>query len=261
MPAIDVLLPGSNVFSESGLAAWCTVALVTGRKRTLVDVGHVGRRIFLVDALKQRGLTPEDIDVVVMSHAHWDHNQNFDVFPQAPLVLHPWERKYARKPHRNDWATPQWSGAMIETHPNIIEADDGYEIEPGVRVMHTPGHSPGSITLVVETDQGPAAVTGDVLHFATAALTKVNPLVFWNREQATKSIQRILDTTSLIYPGHDRPFRLVGDRTDYLTPFRMSMGGIRPETPGLGWDAAWPEGVQMPWVMPGVEQQTVESLG
>jgi N-acyl homoserine lactone hydrolase len=255
LPAIDVILPGSNVYSESGLAAWCSVVLVTGQKRTLVDVGHVGRRIFLFDALKKRGLAPRDIDVVVMSHAHWDHAQNFDVFDHAPLVLHPHERKYARAPHRNDWATPQWSGAMIDSHPNVVEVEDGYEIEPGVRVIHTPGHSPGSICVVADTNDGPVAITGDVLHFASAALTKVNPLVFWNAEQATRSIERILEITTTVYPGHDRPFRVLGDRTEYLVPFDMSIGGIRPDAEGLQFQDAWPQSFKMPWVMPGVEEQ------
>jgi glyoxylase-like metal-dependent hydrolase (beta-lactamase superfamily II) len=149
---------------------------------------------------------------------------------------------------------------MIDSHPNVVEVDDGYEIEPGVRVLHTPGHSPGSLTVVADTAEGPAAITGDVLHFASAALTRVNPLVFWNAEQATKSIERILATTGLIYPGHDRPFRVLGDKTEYLEPFRMSIGGIRPDMEGLAWQDAWPASFKMPWVMPGIEQQTLESL-
>ena len=121
---------------------------------------------------------------------------------------------------------------MIDSHPNIIEAEDGYEIEPGVRLVHSPGHSPGSLTVIAETNDGPAAVTGDVLHFASAAISRVNPLVFWNAEQATKSIKRILGITNLIYPGHDRPFRVLGDHTEYLVPFSMAVGGIRPDMGG-----------------------------
>ena len=37
-----------------------------------------------------------------MTHAHWDHNQNFDLFPDAPVLIHRLEKKYAHKPHRND---------------------------------------------------------------------------------------------------------------------------------------------------------------
>lgn len=127
-----------------------------------------------------------------------------------------------------------------------------------MRVIHTPGHSPGSICVVADTNDGPVAITGDVLHFASAALTKVNPLVFWNAEQATKSIERILDITKTVYPGHDRPFRVLGDRTEYLVPFEMSIGGIRPDMEGVKWQDAWPERFRMPWIMPGVEEQKLD---
>ena len=77
-------------------------------RRILVVGGHVGRRSFLENALKAKGLPPEDIDITIMSRAHWDHSQNYDLFQHAPMLVHPLERKYAHKPHRNDWATPAW---------------------------------------------------------------------------------------------------------------------------------------------------------
>ncbi|MCH8109298.1 MAG: MBL fold metallo-hydrolase, partial [Chloroflexi bacterium] len=99
MPKIDVLLQGSPLRTDVGVVGFCTVVLIEGQKRTLVDVGHVGRRLVLQAALEQRGLTPADIDVVVMSHSHWDHSQNYDLFEHAPMLVHNWERKYAHKPH------------------------------------------------------------------------------------------------------------------------------------------------------------------
>ena len=73
MPKIDVLLHGFRFNTDVGIPGFCSVLLIEGTKRTLVDVGHVGRRVVLENALKERGLTAADIDVVVMSHAHWDH--------------------------------------------------------------------------------------------------------------------------------------------------------------------------------------------
>ncbi|MCH7746221.1 MAG: MBL fold metallo-hydrolase [Chloroflexi bacterium] len=256
MPKIDVLLQGSPLRTDVGVVGFCTVVLIEGQKRTLVDVGHVGRRLVLQAALEQRGLTPADIDVVVMSHSHWDHSQNYDLFEHAPMLVHNWERKYAHKPHRNDWATPGWSGAMIEHHPIIQEVDEGYEIEPGVRIIHTPGHSPGSISVMVETDDGLCAVTGDVLHYSNVALTRKNPLVFWNERDATRSIDRIVETADLIYPGHDRPFRVVNGAIEYLSSVKMTITGVNPNDPDISFDNS-PRPV---WVMPGVEEQTVESL-
>ena len=257
MATIDVLLHGWNFRADVGTIGFCSVVLITGQKRTLVDVGHVGRRTFLQEALQARGVTPDDIDVTVMTHAHWDHNQNFDLFYNAPVLIHGVERKYAHKPHRNDWATPQWTGVMVDHHPIVQEVEEGYEIEPGVSIIHTPGHSPGSIAVMVETDQGLCAVTGDVLHFAGVALSKQNPLVFWNEAEARKSIERIVESADNIYPGHDRPFRLVRGEIEYLAPVGITIAGLSPDMEGVKFDTS----PRQPWVMPGIEEQTLASLG
>ena len=145
---------------------------------------------------------------------------------------------------------------MIEYQPTIVEVDEGYEIEPGVTVIHTSGHSPGSISVLVETDDGVCAITGDVLHYSHVALTRKNPLVFWNDEEATRSIDRILQVADVIYPGHDRTFRVVHGEIEYMEAATMTITGVGPDDPGIRFDAARPAD----WVMPGIEEQTIESL-
>ena len=253
MATVDVLLHGWNFRADVGTVGFCSIVLITGQKRTLVDVGHVGRRTFLQKAPEERGVAPSDIDVTVMTHAHWDHNQNFDLFYNAPVLIHRVERQYAHKPHRNDWATPQWTGVMVDHHPNVQEVEEGYEIEPGVNIIHTPGHSPGSISVAVETDEGLCAITGDVLHHAGVALSKQNPLVFWNEAQARQSIERILENADNIYPGHDRPFRLVKGEIEFLAPPDITFAALPPDMEGVKFD----HGPIEPWVMPGIEEQTL----
>lgn len=258
MATIDVLLDGWNIRSDVGSVGWCSVVLITGRKQILVDAGHVGRRTALLQALQQRGLTPEDIDITVMTHAHWDHSQNYDLFYHAPALIHRRELKYAHKPHPNDWATPKWSGAMIDHHPHIQEVDEGYEIEPGIRIIHTPGHSPGSMAVLVETDQGLCAVSGDVIHYGEVALTRVSPIIFWSEKDSRKSIERVTEAAELIYPGHDRPFRMVNDKSalEYLTPAQIAISGVTPEMEGVTFDL----NPRVPFVMPGIEEQLASDL-
>ena len=47
MPKIDVLLHGFRFNTDAGIPGFCSVLLIEGEKRTLVDVGHVGRRVVL----------------------------------------------------------------------------------------------------------------------------------------------------------------------------------------------------------------------
>ena len=114
------------------MIAFSSVLLVEGDRRVVFDSAHVGRRTLLLAALERRGLTPRDIDAHVVSHAHWDHVQNIDLFRQAPVLMHPDEIRYAHHPHVNDWATPQWTGAMLDTMEipwRAFPADDT-EIDP-----------------------------------------------------------------------------------------------------------------------------------
>ena len=145
---------------------------------------------------------------------------------------------------------------MINHHPDIQEVEEGYEIEPGVQLIHTPGHSPGSMSVMVETDSGLAAVSGDVRHYSSIALTRKNPLVFWNEMQATQSINRIVETADVIYPGHDRPFGIARTGIEYLEPANLTIMGLTPDEPGVTF-ANEPRPV---WIMPGIEDQSEAAL-
>ena len=252
MPKIDILMEGSSVNTDVGIIGFCSVLLIEGEKRVLFDSAHVGRRTYMEAQLQARGLTPRDIDVQVLSHAHWDHIQNCDVFDHAPMLLHRDERRYAQKPHRNDWATPQWTGKVLEML-NLQDVEEGYEIMPGCRVIELIGHSPGSIGLEVETDDGPCILAGDAIHNARVAQRGRNPLVFWDAERADAAIRRCVESGAIIYPGHDQPFRIKSGEVTYVTPFRMTLLGAGPETPGMSFmpELPWQE----PWIMPGIEEQ------
>lgn len=253
-PVIDVLLDGYGVNTDTGLTALCSVVLIEGvdaaqrPTRILVDPAHVGRRTFLWDALAARGLTPADIDLVVLTHAHWDHVQNIDVFDHAPLCVHPDERRYSHAPHRQDWATPAWTGDILE-RMDIREIEEGDELIPGVRVVDLAGHTVGSIGITVENSSGLSLITGDALHYAHVALTRANPLVFWDPEQAVASIDRAVALADVVYPGHDQPFRLTRDRRiEYIRPFSLTITGTTPDRAGLSFS----DQTAAPWTMPGI---------
>jgi glyoxylase-like metal-dependent hydrolase (beta-lactamase superfamily II) len=218
MPEIELLLRGMNVNTDECSLGLSTVALIRGRRNILVDIAHFGRRRHLLQAIEDHGLKPKDIDVVVLTHCHWDHAQNIDLFPQAEIVVHPGEVEYARNPTPGEWATVRYIERALEEH-KVVDAEDGRELEPGVTVLETPGHSAGHISVLVDTADGRAAIAGDALSDAGAPARGLPFLIFWDEDQARASIERILASASMFYPGHDRPFRRKeGGEIEYLVP-------------------------------------------
>jgi len=254
MPTVSALMHGIGPSSPDGVIAFSSILLIEGEKRIVFDSAHVGRRTLLWAQLEARGLTPQNIDVHLLSHAHWDHVQNIDVFDHAPLLLHRDEIRYSHNPHRNDWATPRWTGAILDTIEGLQETGEGDEIMPGCRVIELIGHSPGSIALEVETDDGLCVLVGDALHSAGVALSGKCPLVFWDAEKANAAIKRVVDLDAIIYPGHDLPFRINDREITYVAETDVSVSG----GPNVRWvDPPKNPPVTEPWIMPGIEDQSL----
>jgi glyoxylase-like metal-dependent hydrolase (beta-lactamase superfamily II) len=232
-PSVSVVLNGYLMPSDQGNPAFCGVYLVAGedpagrRRRVLFDCAHVGRRRLLLTALADRGLTPADIDTVVLSHAHWDHLQNVDLFTRARVLLHEDELRYLDVPAPTDLGTPPWAKAVLGASA-VTPTGEGERLLPGVEVIALPGHSPGSIGLAVTTAAGVAVLTGDAV--ATASVLRAGRCLGTPADaaKADASVARVAALADLVYPGHDRPFRVTGRvPADYLTPpapveFRIS---------------------------------------
>jgi N-acyl homoserine lactone hydrolase len=112
------------------------------------------------DVLRAEDLRTGDIDVVVNCHLHADHAGQNVAFPGAPIYVQPAEWAAARDP---DYTVRSWvEGPGIEYRR--LAGDR--ELMPGVRILSTPGHSPGHQSLLVETDEGPTILAGQALYSA-----------------------------------------------------------------------------------------------
>jgi len=259
-PNVETLLDGYRLGTDQGSIAFCSITLVEGLdehghlKRILVDTGHTGRRPALDAALNQRGLTRDSIDLVVCTHAHWDHIENVDMFPRAEVVMHGDERRYVRAPHRNDFACPEWIDAVVARYEDRVRTvEEGTKLLPGVEVVAAPGHSAGTIAVAVASSDGIAVIAGDSIQNAMVARERRNALVFWNDTLATRSISKLLAIGDLIYPGHDLPFRLNADgHAHYIHDMELTLTGIEAGQPGLTLRAD-PELTQT--IMPGIGEQ------
>jgi glyoxylase-like metal-dependent hydrolase (beta-lactamase superfamily II) len=190
--------------SDQGSLGFCGVYLVD--RRVLFDCGHAGRRRPLLAALAERDLEPAAIEAVVLSHGHWDHVQNVDLFGDATVLLHADELAYLDGPPSNDLATPSWTRSIL-AGGRVETVGEGDEVIPGVRVIELPGHTPGSIGLTVRTADGFAVLTGDAVPSARILRAGTLANVFFDDTKAEASLARVGLIADLVYPGHDFPFR------------------------------------------------------
>ena len=230
-PRVDLIAQGWTLNTSEGRLGFCGVTLIeTGCRRILVDVAQVGRRQLIMDRLAERGLSATDIDTVIMTHAHWDHLLNADAFEHAEFVVHTDERDYVRSPHKNDWATPKYTNAIFE-RLRVREVREGDQVVPGVTIIETPGHTVGSISVLVNSGGGTICVAGDALPHARSVFTRQPAIVFDTEEHASASIAKILDAADTIYPGHDRPFRKEqSGHVEYLTRSKVMIAGVVDES-------------------------------
>ena len=92
-------------------------------------------------ALKKIGVRCADIDIVVVTHLHWDHCGETDLFPKAKIYVQKEELETARSPFPKLLANGYFKKMLEEIDYTIITGDK--EIAKGVKIVFTPGHSYG----------------------------------------------------------------------------------------------------------------------
>jgi N-acyl homoserine lactone hydrolase len=109
----------------------------------------------IVDALRQHDVEPGDIRWVINSHLHFDHCGQNAVFPRAPLFVQRQEHSRIAEPGYTIAEWLEYAGARYEL------LDGSTQIVPGVRVITTPGHTPGHQSVAIDTTAGIAVMVGD----------------------------------------------------------------------------------------------------
>lgn len=218
---IDLLVPGLPAKTDHFLFGICSLLLLrVGERKVLFDTGPFRVRPILIEALQTRGLHPKDIDTIFLTHLHWDHVENLDLFPDAEVLTSQSEFDYAAAPRVGDWGTPPYVREIMEGMRVTLLPDEEQELFPGVRTMLLPGHSIGLQGLLIETESGRAVLASDALWSARDAIRGVPDVAFFDPEKAQTSLDRALCAGDLFYPGHDRPFRIKDGRVCYEAQYR-----------------------------------------
>ena len=155
-------------------------------KLIIVDTGAPSDRTRLVMSLKRMDVVPESVDCVVNTHMHFDHCGCNELFERARLYAHELELPPA----------------------GTIRVRQRTSIAPGVELVPTPGHSPGSLSVFVEADVR-VAICGDAIPTRDNFEKRVPPFINVDRKLALKSMEVIGSWAAMVIPGHDAPFNVV----------------------------------------------------
>lgn len=148
------------------------------------------------------GVRPEDIDTVLFTHLHWDHAGHNEIFTNAVFYAQKIEAEFAKDP------VPSQRKAY---HPDIVFKTDyrlldgDVQVLDGISVLLTPGHTAGSQTILVDTDDGIYALTGDLVNtFACwTAHPPIEAAIHTTLEACRESMEKVRRVTDKVLPSHD----------------------------------------------------------
>jgi glyoxylase-like metal-dependent hydrolase (beta-lactamase superfamily II) len=213
----------------------------TGRQRILVDTG-LGEKLgpsfgsfpALEENMRRAGITPESIDLVVMSHGHLDHigglvtKSGLLAFSEAQFVFVDTEwnywtgSRYESEVNSSLMPDPFKEGTIGAARENLPPVADrsrfvkqGGEITSGVHYIAAPGHSPSHASILFTSGKEQFMHMGDIAHNPVTSLQHPDwtPLFDYEPAQAIKSRKSILDrvtTDRVMVMGYHFPFPAIG---------------------------------------------------
>ena len=165
------------------------------------------------DGLAALGIQPDAVQDIVISHLHYDHCGNHDLFPRARYHLQDAEMAYAtgrcmchahvRIPFEADDVV-----AMVrKVFAGRVEFHDGEtQLAPGVTLHHIGGHSKGLQCVRVNTRRGHVVIASDASHlYAHMDEGRVFPITYSVAEtlEGYRTLRRLAESPAHIIPGHD----------------------------------------------------------
>ncbi|WP_068076718.1 N-acyl homoserine lactonase family protein [Novosphingobium lentum] len=207
-----------NILVDSGMA---DIATVHQRLRV---TGTRGGHAALCEELAKEGLAPGDISHILLTHLHFDHADNLDLFPDACVVVQRGELMAAVDPvpsQRIYYWKSTLSNLTERKRPAQLRLVDGdTDFLPGIRLLSVPSHTEGMQVVVVTTAKGRVALVSDLGdHYRywfpadlratdrpqrslTGAFITGNIRSESERDWQ-RAMQRVLDNCDIVVPAHD----------------------------------------------------------
>lgn len=200
-------------------------------RKILVDTGEmapiisedreqaIGGKIYTFeDGLARWNLDPGDIDIVIHTHLHNDHCENDYKCRNAVFYAHRRELERIHNPHPLDFRYMADYIEDVEDNGQIKIVDADTEIVPGIRVMHTPVHTEGGMSVIIDTEKGKAVITGFCVimenffpprEITAMEMEVIPPGTHVNVYEAYDIMVKVRDMADILLPLHEPKFASV----------------------------------------------------
>ncbi|MFL5906483.1 MAG: N-acyl homoserine lactonase family protein [Solirubrobacterales bacterium] len=178
----------------------------------------------VVSQLRDRGLTPSDIDFVVLTHLHEGHASGIESFPDSQFIVSATEWEDATSgslpflrgynPTHYDYAFNYWTidfdGDQVESYGPFGRSFDLLG-DGSVRLVYTPGHSAGHTSVILRLPRRDFVIVGDAAYDwkqleGRAAPARIADEHNWRRSLRELQAYRRTYPYALMVPGHDPDF-------------------------------------------------------
>jgi len=199
-----------------------------GNREILVDTGEmnpiksedreksIGGKIYTFEeGLDRWDLAADDIDVVIHTHLHNDHCENDCKCENASIFAHQKELERIHDPHPLDYRYLEDYILDAEENGQIKAITEDKELFPGISVLHTPAHTEGGLTILVDTPKGKAAITGFCVIMENFSPPKeilaldmdiIPPGTHVNVYESYDIMQKVKDVADILLPLHEPRF-------------------------------------------------------
>lgn len=196
-PVISWLLEGNDmkILVDTGPA---------GPFQAMDEIFHQTPEQKIESQLLRNGVSPDDISMIINTHLHTDHCSGNAYFNNIDCLVQRSEIEYAKNPLKVHEAA--YNITLDGINFRLLDGDA--EIAPGLQVIHTPGHSPGSQAVVVHTANGVYIIAGDTIpSYENTMVPDNEPFwpsgIFCDLKEYYLSLGRIKALGGFILPSHD----------------------------------------------------------